>query len=99
MSDKPVRQCAFALCGCPLAPSYAHCKSDILSAYCNAILGPALASGLRGGGPSTLDIGNWPIVAIRQLVEPAAVLVLVRKACLLSGAGLFRGGAHGRYAG
>src|SRR5260370_42016486 len=99
MSDKPVRQCAFALCGCPLAPSYAHSKSDILSAYCNAILGPAFASGLRGGGPSTLDIGNWSIVAIRQLVVPAAVPVLVRNACRISGDALFRGGALGSSAG
>ena len=26
---------------------------------------------------STLDFGNWPIVAVRQLLVPAAVLVLV----------------------
>src|SRR5258705_2288334 len=79
--------------------AYAHSKSDILSAYCNAILGPAFASGLRGGGPSTLDIGNWSIVAIRQLVVPAAVLVLVRNACRISGDALFRVGALGSSAG
>jgi hypothetical protein len=26
---------------------------------------------------STLDFGNWPIVAVRQLIVPAAVVVLI----------------------
>jgi hypothetical protein len=55
--------------------------------------------GLAGRRPSTLDFGNWPIVTVRQLVVPAAVLVLIRNSGRISWDALFRGGVLGSSAG
>jgi hypothetical protein len=54
---------------------------------------------VRRSTSSILDFGNWSIAAVRQLMVPAAVLVLVRDAGRLSWDALFRGGAFSGSAG